>query len=77
MSCCMQESTAQGLMKNFNHAMQASPVLLDHGTSVYIGNDFDARHDYNFQLRERMWHPISFHVEMMGNTMFLHQALQQ
>ncbi len=77
MSCRMQESTAQDLMKNFNQAMQASAELLEYNTSVYLGNDFDARHDHKLLFQERMWHPISFHAEMMGDIMYLHQALQQ
>ncbi len=77
MSRRMQESTAQGLMKNFNQAMQASTDTSQYDTPVYLGNDFDARHDYELELQERMRHPISFHAEMMGDIMYLHQALQQ
>ncbi len=77
MSRRIQESTAQGLMKNFNQAMQASAELSEYNTSVYLGNDFDVRHDHKLQLQERMRHPISFHAEMMGDIMYLHQALQQ
>ncbi len=77
MACHMQESTAHGLMKNFNQAMQASAKLPNYDTSVYIDNDFDARHDYKLQLQEWIQHTISFHAENMGDIMYLHQALQQ
>ena len=34
-------------------------------------------HDAQLELQERMRHPIAFHAEMMGDTMYFHQALQQ
>ena len=34
-------------------------------------------HDSHIQLQERMRNPIAFHAEMMGNIMYLQQALRQ
>ncbi len=39
--------------------------------------DEDHEHDGHLALQKRMRHPIAFHVEMMGNIMYLNQALQQ
>ncbi len=57
--------------------MKASAEVTEYDTSVFIGNDFDARHCYELQLQEGMRYPILFHAEMMGNIMYLHQALWQ
>jgi hypothetical protein len=34
-------------------------------------------HDSNLQLQERIRNPIVFHAEMMGDIMYLQQALRQ
>jgi hypothetical protein len=34
-------------------------------------------HDSHIQLQERMRNPIAFHAEMMGDIMYLQQALRQ
>ena len=38
---------------------------------------FETDHDLNLELEERMWNPVAFAAEMMGNTMYFHQAMQQ
>ena len=37
----------------------------------------DAFHDWYLDLQDRMTNPIAFHAEMMGDIMYLHQALCQ
>ena len=37
----------------------------------------DLFHDAHLDLQERMQNPVSFHAEMMGDIMYLHQALKQ
>ena len=37
----------------------------------------DELHEKHLALQDRMRHPISFHAEMMGDIMYLHQALKQ
>jgi hypothetical protein len=37
----------------------------------------DCEHDEHLALQERMRHPIAFHAEMMGDIMYLNQALHQ
>ncbi len=37
----------------------------------------DRQHDAHLHLQDRMSHPIAFHVEMMGDIMYLNQALHQ
>ena len=39
--------------------------------------DEDLFHDSHLELQERMRNPIAFHAEMMGDIMYLHQALRQ
>ncbi len=39
--------------------------------------DEDRKHDEHLALQEHMRHPIVFHAEMMGDIMYLNQALQQ
>jgi hypothetical protein len=37
----------------------------------------DLFHDSHIELQERMRNPIAFHAEMMGDIMYLQQALRQ
>ncbi len=39
--------------------------------------DEDRKHDEHLTLQECMRHPIVFHAEIMGDIMYLNQALQQ
>ena len=39
--------------------------------------DEDHEHDEHLALQDRMRHPIAFHAEMMGDIMYLQQALRQ
>jgi hypothetical protein len=60
----MAESVAQGL-----HHMAHQ--------SVFEETDEDLFHDAHLELQERMRNPIAFHAEMMGDIMYLQQALRQ
>ena len=40
-------------------------------------NKNDLFHDAHLELQERMRNPIAFHAEMMGDIMYLQQALKQ
>jgi hypothetical protein len=60
----MAESVAQGL-----HHMAHQ--------SVFEETDEDLFHDTHLELQERMRNPIAFHAEMMGDIMYLQQALRQ
>ncbi len=39
--------------------------------------DEDLFYDAHLQLQERMRNPIAFHAEMMGDIMYLQQALKK
>jgi hypothetical protein len=39
--------------------------------------DEDLFHDAHLELQERMQNPIAFHTEMMGDILYLQQALRQ
>jgi len=41
------------------------------------GNSPDRLHDEHLALQDRMSHLIAFHAEMMGDIMYIHQALEQ
>ena len=39
--------------------------------------ELEQSHDAHLELQERMRHPIAFHAEMQGDTMYYHQAMRQ
>jgi hypothetical protein len=40
-------------------------------------HDYDCLHDSHLDLQDCMRHPIAFFTKMMGDNMYLHQALRQ
>ena len=48
-----------------------------HSDPVRNPIDYDAEHDEHLLMQERMRHPIAFHAEMVGDTMYYHQAMRQ
>ncbi len=62
MSRRMAESIAQGL----HHVAHES---------IMGKTDEDLFHDSHLELQEQMRNPIAFHAEMMGDIMYLNQAL--
>jgi hypothetical protein len=60
----MAESIAQGL----HHVAHES---------ITGETDEDLFHDSHLELQEHMRNPIAFHAKMMGDIMYLNQALQQ
>ena len=75
LSRTMQQSIAQKDFygKRGMHYMAASAM----DSSDLTFDDEDAFHDWHLDLQERMTDPIAFHAEMMGDIMYLHQALRQ
>jgi hypothetical protein len=70
MSRAMAESVSQQDFygRDKMHYM-ASQVMCEH--------DYDRLHGSHLNLQDHMCHPIAFLVEMMGDIMYLHQALRQ
>jgi hypothetical protein len=64
MSRRMAESVAQGM-----HHMAHQSTLSETNEDLY--------HDTHLELQERMQNPIAFHAEMMGDILYLQQALRQ
>jgi hypothetical protein len=60
----MAESVAQGM-----HHMAHQSTLSE--------TDEDLFHNAHLELQERMQNPIAFHAEMMGDILYLQQALKQ
>jgi hypothetical protein len=70
MSTAMAESVSQRdfYSRDKMHYM-ASQAVCEH--------DYDRLHDSHLNLQDCMRHPIAFVAEMMGDVMYLHQALRQ
>jgi hypothetical protein len=64
MSQRMAESVTQGL-----HHMAHQSTFEDTNKDLF--------HNAHLELQERMRNPIAFHAEMMGDIMYLQQALRQ
>ena len=73
LSRAMQQSIAQ---KDFygNKGMHYAATATESADNLL---DYDATHDWQLDLQDRMTDPIAFHAEMMGDIMYLHQALRQ
>jgi hypothetical protein len=65
MSRRVAESVAQGRMHHMAHQSTLSET------------DEDLFHNAHLELQERMQNPIAFHAEMMGDILYLQQALRQ
>jgi hypothetical protein len=63
MSRRIAESVAQGM-----HHMAHQSTLSE--------TDEDLFYDAHLELQERMQNPIAFHAEMMGDILYLQQALR-
>ncbi len=46
-------------------------------SQAVCGHDYKCLHDSHLNLQNCMHHPIAFLAEMMGDIMYLHQALRQ
>jgi hypothetical protein len=51
--------------------------MTNQSTTAFDETPEDLFHDHHFDLQECMQNPIAFHAEMMGDVMYLDQALQQ
>jgi hypothetical protein len=80
LSCAMQESIAQkdffGCTSMHYMAASASDPTAEDESRVSLMSEDDF-HNWHLELQDRMSHPIAFYAEMMGDIMYLHQALQQ
>jgi hypothetical protein len=71
----MQESIAQKSFygkKGMHYMSNSASVSID--DECFNADTF---HDWHLDLQERMSNPIAFNAEMMGDIMYLHQALKQ
>jgi hypothetical protein len=60
----MAESVAQGM-----HHLEHQSTLSETNENLF--------HDAHLELQKRMQNPIAFHAEMMGDILYLQQALRQ
>jgi hypothetical protein len=76
MSRTMVESVSQQSFYGPSGMHYMSQCATTAGTDT--GNTADDQlHDEHLALQDRMSNPIAFHAEMMGNIMYLNQALKQ
>ncbi len=74
MTRAMAESVSQ---QDFDGQSQMH-YMASSATDFVTGRmDEDSKHDEHLALQECMRHPIVFHAKMMGDIMYLNQALQQ
>jgi hypothetical protein len=66
--CTMSRRIAESIAQGMHHVARQSTI----GET-----DEDLFHDAHLDLQERMRNPVAFHAEMMGDIMYLQQALRQ
>ncbi len=73
--CTMSQRMAESVSQRHFYGNQGMHYMASQATT---GNtDEDLFHDAHLQLQRRMRNPIVFHAEMMGDIMYLQQALKQ
>jgi hypothetical protein len=73
--CTMSQRMAESVSQQDFYGNQGMHYMASQATT---GNtDEDHFHDAHLQLQEHMRNPIAFHAEMMGDIMYLQQALTQ
>jgi hypothetical protein len=73
--CTMSQRIAESVSQHCFYGNQGMHYMASQATS---GNtDEDLFHDAHLQLQERMRNPIALNAEMMGDIMYLQQALKQ
>jgi len=66
--CTMSQRMAESIAQGLYHVAHES--TMDETVE-------DIFHDAHLELQERMRNPIAFHTEMMGDVMYLQQAIRQ
>jgi hypothetical protein len=73
--CTMPQRMVESVSQQDFYGNQGMHYMASQATT---GNtDEDLIHNVHLQLQECMWNPIPFHAEMMGDIMYLQQALKQ
>jgi hypothetical protein len=73
--CTMSQRMAESMSQRDFYGNQGMHYMASQATT---GNtDEDLFHDAHLQLQEHMRNPIAFHAEMMGDIMYIQQALKQ
>jgi hypothetical protein len=72
--CTMSQKMAESMSQRNFYRNQGMHYMASQATT---GNmDKDLFHNAHLQLQERMKNPIGFYAEMMGDIMYLQQALK-
>jgi hypothetical protein len=73
--CIMSQRMAESMSQRDFYGNQGMHYMASQATTG--DTDEDLFHDAHLQLQERMRNPIVFHAEMIGDIMYLQQALKQ
>jgi hypothetical protein len=74
----MTRAMAESVSQQDFYGQSQMHYMASSATGFVTGQtDEDCKHDDHLALQECMRHPIAFHAEMMGDIMYLNQALQQ
>jgi hypothetical protein len=73
--CTMSRRMAESVSQQDFYGNQGMHYMASQATNGDTNEDLF--HDAHLQLQERMRNPIEFHAEMMGDIMYLQQALKQ
>ncbi len=73
--CTMSQRMAESVSQQNFYGDQSMHYMASQATTG--DTDEDLFHDAHLQLQEQMRNPIRFHAEMMGDIMYLQQALKQ
>jgi hypothetical protein len=73
--CTMSQRMVESVSQRDFYRNQGMHYMASQATTG--DTDQDLFHDAHLQLQERMRNPIAFHAEMMGDIMYLQQALNQ
>ncbi len=72
--CKMSRAMAESVSQQDFHGKEKMHYT---ASQAVCEQDYDHLHDSHLNLQDRMRHPISFLAEMMGDVLYLHQALRQ
>ncbi len=79
-------TSSQGRVRKMSRVMAESVTQLDfygrdkmhyRASQAVCEHDYERLHNSHLDLQDCMHHPIAFLAEMMGDIMYLHQALHQ
>jgi hypothetical protein len=78
--CTMTRAMADSIDQRSFFGSSGMHYMSAHATTACNSDgqtDEDLQHEEHLSIQDRISHPIAFHAEMMGDIMYLNQAIQQ